>query len=789
MQTLPLFAGLLLAGAFVGTLTAAETRPPAYLDASLSIDERVEDLLSRMTLEEKIGQINMPCVYLPQMGGVEFDETRILPPEGVQAKMTDCRRFAQGTFTAGVGPGGGFFTLANTILYGGPKQQAAFFNELQKIAASTRLKIPLLQTEEGTHGLMCSGGTIFPEGPGLGATWNMDLIRRVYEVAAREARAVGIHQLHTLVVEPLRDPRLGRNQEGYSEDPFLNARIAETIVRAVQGRDISAPDKVMAGLAHYPGQSQPVGGLERGAMEISERALRQIFLPPWAAGIRNAGALGVMATYPAIDGLPAHASAQILTRILREELGFEGLVLSEGSGLQTNFDERVAATEKEAGELALRAGVDVGISLEPGYMKPLADGVRERRVPVALLDRAVRRVLRIKFLLGLFENRYVDPAAAARTVRTPDHVRLSLEAARESIVLLKNEKGILPLSETIRSIAVIGPNADNPRNQLGDYISRMIPQKIVTVLEGIRNKVPAGTKVVYAKGASVLGEDRSGFDQARAAARAADVAIVVVGENERFSLEGGTNGEGRDVASLDLSGVQEDLIRAVHETGTPTVVVLINGRPLSTRWTARHVPAIVEAWLPGEAGGTAVADVLFGDYNPGGRLPVTVPRHAGQLPIYYNSAPSRIVSGKAGHEWRDYVDLDGSPLYPFGHGLSYTRFEYSGLRIEPAAILAGGTVTIRLEVANTGDRAGDEVVQLYVSDLVSSMTRPVKELKGFRKVSLKPGEKQPVEFILTPDDLMFLNRHLEWVVEPGEFAVSVGRSSEDLPLTGRFTVN
>ena len=477
----------------------ARAAAPVYLDPKQPVEARVEDLLARMTLEEKVGQMNMPCVYVRQMGGVGF-ESRVLDAAGVKSKLDACRRFSEGTYVEGLGPGGGFFTLANTVLYEGPQQQARFFNELQKIAMEkTRLKIPLLQTEEGTHGLMCSGSTIFPEGPGLGSVWDMDLIRDIYSGAAKEARAVGVHQLYTLVVEPTRDPRLGRNQEGYSEDPFLCSNIAEAIVRGTQGSDVSAADKVVAGLCHYPGQSQPVGGLERGAMEISQRMLREVFLPPWVAGIKHAGALGVMATYPAIDGVPTHASAEILTRILREELEFKGLVLGEGGGIETLVSEHVVPGQKEAGQAALRAGLDVGISFEQGYMRPLIESVKEGKASVELVDRAVRRILRLKFMLGLFERPYVDPERAAAVVRNPPHRELTLRAARESIVLLKNDKDLLPLKKDLKTVAVIGPNADNGRNQLGDYVSRVILQQVTTVLDGVKKKLPNST-VRYAKG-------------------------------------------------------------------------------------------------------------------------------------------------------------------------------------------------------------------------------------------------------------------------------------------------
>jgi len=747
-----------------------------YLDPSQPLDVRVEDLLARMTLEEKVGQMNMPCVYEGRLG------------EGVAAKTEACRRFAAGTHEPGLGPGGGFFTLPNTILHQGPRQQALFLNELQEIAGKTRLGIPLLQTEEGTHGLMCSGGTIFPEGLGLGSSWDLPLFEEVYAAAAREARAIGVHQLFTLVVEPNRDPRLGRNQEGYSEDPWLVSRIAETIVRAVQGGDVSRPDKVVAGLCHYPGQSQPASGLERGAMEISERMLRETFLPPWVAGIRGAGALGVMATYPAIDGVPVHASERILTRILRDELGFEGLVLSEGGGLSTLLYEGLAPTMKEAGALALAAGVDVGISYEDAYMGALVENVRSGVVPEALVDRAVRRILRQKMRLGLFEQRLADPERAAAIVHAPAHRELALRAARSGIVLLKNGRDLLPLRKDLREIAVIGPNADDPRNQLGDYTAQVVLQDVETVLEGLRAKVGPGTTVNHVKGCDVSGERTDEIAMAAAAAKTADVAVVVLGENEwQAPGKTGTNGEGFDVASLDLTGRQEDLLKAVHATGTPTVLVLVNGRPLSIRWAAEHVPAIVEAWLPGERGGGAVADVLFGDHEPEGRLPITVPRHVGQLPVAYDHKPSKAYWIRDG--WgKPYADMSPEPLFEFGHGLSYTRFTYANLRVTPPAIGRDGTVEVSVDVANVGKRRGTEVVQLYLRDPVATVVVPVQRLRGFEKVALGPGETRTVRFTLRSLDLALLDAGLRWTVEPGSFEVAVGSSSRKLSLAGRFEV-
>lgn len=754
-----------------------EAAPPPYRDATRPIAQRIEDLLGRMTLEEKVGQMNMPCVYEGGLG------------KGVPEKTEAVQKFAAGTYVKDLGPGGGFFTLPNTILHEGPRQQAEFLNQLQRIALEqTRLGIPLLLTEEGTHGLMCPGGTIFPEGPALGSTWDLDLLAEVYTVIAREARAIGVHQNFTLVVEPIRDPRLGRNQEAFSEDPFLCSRIAGTIVGAMQGTNLTAPDKVVAGLCHYPGQSQPVSGLERGAMEISERMLREVFLPPWEAGIKACGALGVMATYPAIDAVPTHASEKILTHILRQELGFDGLVLSEGGGIGTLVYEGLAPTQKEAGALALAAGLDVGISYESGYMLDLIANVREGRVPRDLVDRAVRRILKQKFRLGLFERPYVDVPRAIETVHQNAHQELALQAAREAIVLLKNDNDLLPLRKSVRAIAVIGPNADEPRNQLGDYCPAVIPQPVVTILEGIRQAVSPGTRVTYVKGCEVVGDDLNEIDLAKVAAAQADAAIVVVGENAWQSPGGSaTDGEGRDAATLELTGRQEELVKAVLTAGKPTVVVLINGRPLATRWIAQNVPAILEAWLPGEKGGRAVAEVLFGDTNPSGRLSVTVPRHVGQLPVYYNVKKSKRYWVTQG--WgRAYVDLDPTPLYPFGFGLSYTRFAYSDLKLSAPEILPSDSVEVSVKVRNNGDRAGSEVVQLYLEDVISSVSTPVKQLRGFAKVALQPGETRTCTFTLRPEDLALYDQDLRRVVEPGQFRVMLGASSEDIRLRGEFRV-
>ena len=767
-----------------GAEAGAQSPPagPLYLDASQPIERRVDDLLSRMTLKEKVGQLNLPCVYVDQLG------------KDIPAKMEACRRFAAGTYTQEIGPGCGFFTLAGTILHQGTRQKVEYFNELQKIALTqTRLKIPLLEDEEGTHGAMFPGGTVFPEGLAIGSTFDMPLVQAIYAAAAQEARAVGIHILSTLVLELDRDPRMGRNEEAYTEDPYLGSRIAENIVRGAQGTNLAAPDKVIALMTDFPTQSEPVGGLERGAIELSERYLRTIVLPPWIAAF-NAGALGVMAGYPEIEDVPAHGSEKWLTQVLRQELGFRGVVVSEGDGFDTLIYEHIVSNQKEAGALALKAGVDLDITYEPAYMGPLVENVEEGRVPLALVDRAVRRVLEQKFRLGLFEHPYADLERAERVMHSTEHQQLALEAAREGIVLLKNENNLLPLSKNLKSIAVIGPNADSASNLFGDYAPSVVPQHVATILDGIKSKVSATTRVLYAKGCAVNDDDKSGIPAAVEAARQAGAAVVVVGEQARREGEEDrpprpTDGEGYDVTSLDLTGVQEDLVRAVAATGTPTVLVLVNGRPLSVRWEAAHLPALIEAWEPGERGGEAVADVLFGDVNPSGRLAITIPRSVGQLPAYYNYKPSKAYwIGEGWTHERGYVGLPGTPLYPFGYGLGYTQFQYRDLRIDPAQIYAGGNARVSVQVSNAGPRAGVETVQLYVHERFAPVSTPVKQLRGFERVALAPGEQKTVTFTLGPDDLMLLDGDMHWRVAPGTFDIMIGKSSGETPLQGALQV-
>ncbi len=744
----------------------------------------LDTLLSKMTLAEKLGQLNAP---LPG-----FAVAGTGAPTGVPGTDDEIEAFVLGSFHPSLGPGCGFYGLSYQR-EDGPRAQAELHNALQATARRTGHAIPLLQIAEGCHGVLLPRHTVFPEGLALGSSWDVELFERVYATVAREARAVGVHMLSTLVVEPYRDPRLGRNCEAYTEDPFLLSCLTAALVHGAQGDDLTAHDRAAAILTCFPGQSEGVSGLERGALEVSERTLREDFLPPWEAGITHHGALGVMATYASVDGDVTHGSERLLTGLLRDELGFEGIVLSEGRGFLSLIYEAIVDDQADAGELAIKAGVDLNITYEQAYLGPLEAKVLDGSVPMELLDRAVRRVLEVKRRLGLFEDPFVDPDRAEEVVNCEDHVALALEAARAGIVLLKNDAATLPLDPTTARIAVIGPNADDPVNQVGEYTMAMVRPDlgppVVTVLEGIRGHVAAGTEVVHARGCGVLGDDTSGFADAVAAAASADVAIVVVGEQGGYADPANppSVGEQNDVASLDLTGVQEDLVRAVHATGTPTVVVLVNGRPLSIPWIAENVPAIVEAWLPGEQGGNAVADVLFGQHNPSGRLPVTVPRHVGQLPVYYNQRRAKRHMRETDLSFgKDYVDMSFFPLYDFGYGLSYSSFEYSDLDVRTNGDAADPSVTVAFNVTNVSERSGVETPQVYVRDVLASLAPRWKSLRAFSKVALQPGETRLVSFTLGRSAFEMYDRDMRRVVEPGEFEIHVGRSCADVALTARI---
>ncbi|HWD77963.1 MAG TPA: glycoside hydrolase family 3 C-terminal domain-containing protein [Kribbella sp.] len=759
--------GFVASAAAVATATGMPESPAAASRGERRASARVERLLGAMTLEDKIAQLNLPVVIPGEPGSSPV------------ATPADQDRYARGGFEhvdLVLGPGGGFFGLVNESLFGSfdpehpksPKEQAERHNALQRLALGTRNQIPMLQISEGTHGSIGPGSTIFPEGLGLGATWSPELVGRVYGVVGVEARAVGIHAVSTITAELNRDPRYGRAVWSFSEDPYLVSRYVETLVPAAQA-DLRTG--VVVSLCTFPAESPNVGGLEGSSIELGERELRNIHLPPWQAGFA-AGALMTEASEQTIDGIPVHGSPKYLTGVLRDELGFQGVVIA--NGFANMLTDRIAATPARAGVLALAAGVDIGLAWHEAFLTGLAEAVHSGTISEALVDRAVRRVLTLKERLGLFENPYADPARAQAVVNRPEHRKVALQAAQESMTLLRNEGGLLPLKPKTR-IAVIGPNADDARNLLGEYSAWPTFHAVPTILDRLK---ATGHPIAYARGCETTGTDRSGIAAAVTVAKAADVAIVVLGEELKggYFNPGRTNGELADIATLDLTGVQQELLEAVHLTGTPVVLVLVNGRPLSVTWAAEHVPAILEAWLPGEQGAQAVADVLTGIVDPSGRLPITVPRSVGQLPMYYNVKSARAEAGK-------YVDIPAGPLYPFGHGLSYTSFAISNVRLSAGKISRNGRTEVRAEVRNTGRRTGTAVVQLYVTDDESSVAVPEIQLRGFTKISLAAGATATVTIPLRAEDLALVDPAMRRVVEPGTFTLRVGTSATSLPHT------
>ncbi|HHV61661.1 MAG TPA: beta-glucosidase [Firmicutes bacterium] len=721
-----------------------------------------------MTLEEKIAQLG--SIWIRSLlvdGRFSPEKARELLKNGI----------GQITRIAG----------ASTL---GPREAAEVANEIQRfLIQNTRLGIPAIVHEECLSGYMAMSATIFPQAIGMASTWDPELVEGIAAVIREQVRATGAHHGLAPVLDVARDPRWGRVEETFGEDPYLVSRMGVAYVRGLQGENFETG--VIATLKHFAGHGFSEGGRNCAPVHVAPREFRDTFLRPFKAAVEEAKAGSVMNAYHDIDGIPCAASRELLTDILRGEWGFRGVVVSDyGTIEMLRTYHYVAASKKEAAKMAIEAGIDVELPDIDCYGEPLLEAVKEGLVAEATVDEAVRRHLRAKFSLGLFENPYVDPDRATSVFDTGEYREVALRAARESIVLLKNESnenegGLLPISKSVKSIAVIGPSAASTRNLLGDYsytahLARDEDSvRVVSVLEGIKNKVSPGTVVRYAMGCDITGTSTAGFEEAVKAARESDVAVVVVGEKSGLSASD-TTGEGRDRAELGLPGVQEDLVRAVCATGTPVVVVLVNGRPLTIGWLAGNVPAILEAWLPGEEGGNAIADVLFGDYNPAGRLPVSFPRDAGQIPVYYNRRPS---------SWRDYVFTSSKPLFPFGHGLSYTRFEYENLQISPDKVGPAGEVIISFDVVNAGDRRGDEVAQVYVRDVVASVARPVKELKGFKRVTLEPGERRTLTFsISVMDDLAFHDKDMNLAVEPGAFEVMVGSSSEDIRLRGGFEV-
>jgi beta-glucosidase len=766
---------------------------PPFRDPSLPTERRVEDLLSRMTLAEKVAQL----------GGVW------------STALVEDERFSPGRAEKLLRNGAGQVTRIGGSTGLRPREIAAFTNEIQRwLVAETRLGIPTIVHEESTGGLTARDADQFPHGIALASTWDPDLAEAIGAVIRAQMVAVGARHTLAPVLDVARDPRWGRVEETYGEDAYLASRIGVGYVRGVQGSD--RPDAQHGDLSrgvaatgkHFLGYGLSEGGHNHKPAHIGPRELREVYARPFLAAIQEAGLRTVMNAYNEVDGLPCGGAAEILDDLLRRELGFDGLVAADYFTTRLLIDShRVAGDKREAAKMALEAGLDVELPSLDCYLELTAlveDGV----LAIATIDRSVRRVLRLKFELGLFESPTVDPDAAPRAYQTEATRALARRAAVQSIVLLRNEGGLLPLSRDLRRVAVLGPAAADVRLLEGDYhypahleiIYRrggepagILPRAdevafragpffppMVTPLEGIRAAVGSGTEVVHARGCGVSSDD-AGIAEAVAAARGADVAVLCLGGRSGL-VDGCTSGEFRDASSLRLTGLQERLAAEIVATGTPTVVVLLNGRVLSL--ADLTAPALVEAWLPGEEGGHAIADVLFGAANPSGRLPVSLPRDVGQVPIYHSRkwATGKVIAFDA-----DYVDLAATPLFPFGHGLSYTRFEYADLAIAPATAAIGEPIEIALTLRNAGDRAGAEVVQLYVQDAVASVTRPIQQLAGFARVELAPGEARLVTFRLDASQLAFYDRRMRFVVEPGEFQIRVGASSDDIRLEGTFT--
>jgi beta-glucosidase len=755
--------------------TRSQNAVPDYKNPRLPVEQRVADLLGRMTLEEKVAQLICLWQGRPQVGPqTDYSIDRgDFSPEKASAVMK-----------YGIGQ------IARQRERKGPRDGAIFANALQKwLVENTRLGIPAIFHDEILHGHMAQGSTSFPQPIALASTWDPDFIGKVFTAGALETRVRGSHQVLGPNLDVAREPRWGRTEETYGEDPYLVSRMAVVIVKALQGSGPTVDgDHIIATAKHFAAHGQPEGGTNIAPANYSERILREVFLPSFKAAVTEGGILSVMASYNEIDGVPSHANKWLLGKVLREEWGFKGNVVSDYYGI-TQLQElhQVAGDKADAAKLAIEAGVDLELPDADCYPL-LLQLVKDGKVPEATIDRAVARNLKLKFLLGLFESPYVDPERAVKVTNSQAHRDLAAEAARRSLVLLKNENNVLPLDRnSLKSIAVIGPNAD--RVHLGGYSDN--PGRGVSVLQGITEKVGGKVKVTFAEGCKITkeggdwwadtshlsdpAEDSKLIAQAVAVAKGSDVAVLVLGGNEDTNKEAWADSHLGDRDSLDLVGRQNDLVKAVLETGKPTVVLLINSGPLAINYIAEKVPAILEGFYLGQETGVGVADVLFGDYNPGGKLAISFPRSVGQLPIYYNRKPTAK---------RGYLFTSKEPLFPFGHGLSYTTFEYSNLSVSPAQVgpmsqywVPGNPPKVSVKVTNTGKRAGDEVVQLYIHDLVSSVTRPVMELKDFKRISLAPGESKVVEFVIIPDKLSFLDQNMKRTVEPGWFDIMVGSSS------------
>ena len=762
----------------VCTLGFTQSSPslPAYKDRCLSIDIRLSDLLSRMTLEEKVGQLLCPLGW--EMYEIHGSEVH---PSGKFKQLIKERNVGMLWATYRADPWTKK-TLANGL---NPEMAAKAGNALQKyVMENTRLGIPMFLAEEAPHGHMAIGATVFPTGIGMAATWSPELVKEVGQVIAKEIRSQGGHISYGPVLDLTRDPRWSRVEETFGEDPVLSGILGASMVDGLGGGNLSQKYATIATLKHFLAYAVPEGGQNGNYASVGIRDLHQNFLPPFRKAI-DAGALSVMTSYNSIDGIPCTSNHYLLTQLLRNEWKFRGFVVSDLYSIEGIHESHfVAPTKENAAIQSVMAGVDVDLGGD-AYTN-LCHAVQSGQMDKAVIDTAVCRVLRMKFEMGLFEHPYVDPKIAAKTVRRKEHIELARKIAQSSITLLKNENSILPLSKTINKVAVIGPNADNRYNMLGDYTAPQEDSNVKTVLDGIITKL-SPSRVEYVRGCAIRDTTVNEIEQAIEAARRSEVVIVVVGGSsardfktsyketgaavaEEGSVSDMECGEGFDRASLSLLGRQQELLESLQKTGKPLIVVYIEGRPLEKNWASEYADALLTAYYPGQEGGNAIADVLFGDYNPSGRLPISVPRSVGQIPVYYNKKAPRN---------HDYVEVSSSPLYSFGYGMSYTTFEYSDLQVVQKSARC---FEVSFKVKNTGKYDGEEVSQLYMRDEYASVVQPMKQLNHFERFHLKKREEKKVTFVLTEEDFFLVNYTLKKVVESGNFHLMIGAASNDIRL-------
>lgn len=741
----------------------AMAQSPLYLDPKQPVEKRVTDLLKRMTLQEKVAQM---CQFV----GIEHQVESYRINKGKDPAAND----DASSFYRGIS----FDSLRHMVTNGMVGSflhivTAKESNEMQRLAMQSRLKIPILIGIDAIHGnALVNGCTVYPTPLSLASTFNPSIVEKVGVATAKEMRATGSHWTFTPNIDIARDARWGRVGETFGEDTYLVTEMGVAMVKGLQGKNMTGSDVVASCIKHLIGGGNSVNGLNGSPTDISERTLWEVHLPPYKAGV-DAGAFTLMTAHNELNGVPCHANKYLMTDVLRTKWGFKGFIVSDWMDIERIAQTHKTATDqKEAVYQTVMAGMDMHMH-GPGFMEPLMELVKEGRVPMSYIDRSAGKILEAKFKLGLFEKPFVDESFAQQVMFNAENRNLALQSAREAIVLLKNDK-VLPLSSSVKKIFITGPNADN-QTILGDWSLLQPDANVTTVVEGIKQIAPSGTEVEYLPSGTVKKIEADVIKQAGQKAKDADVTIVVVGENSlRYQNEEKTSGENIDRDNINLLGQQTALVKELIAAGKPVIIVLVNSRPLSVTEESKTAAAVIEAWEPGDFGGQAIAEIIFGKVNPSGKLPISIPRSTGQIPTYYNAKPSNY--------FHKYILTQSRALYDFGFGLSYTTFKIDNIKLSKPTIAKIESVKVTCTVTNTGNMDGDEVVQLYVRDEVSSVTRPIKELKGFQRVSLKQGETKTVEFTLIPKSFEFLDINMKPVVEAGDFTIMVGNSSNDKDL-------